>query len=275
VIKEEVNRGDMEWTKEGAIAIYDQISNDINDSFVPFMKKAFNVPEGNGEVIKAGRELIASKGIFVKKKKYAVLIYDLEGQRMDVDGKPGKLKIMGLDIKRSDTPAVIQKFLEKVLLEVLSGADENAIIEMIKEFRKEFKTRPGWEKGSPKSVNNLTMYRNQLENGKAKKVPGHVTASLNWNTLRKLNSDNHSLQMMDGQKIIVCKLRHNLLGYTSIAYPVDEPHLPAWFKELPFDDDAMEQSIIDQKLDNLLGVLNWNLAESKVSETFESLFEMS
>jgi hypothetical protein len=33
--------------------------------------------------------------LFITKKRYAVLIYELEGNRMDVNGKPGKVKAMG------------------------------------------------------------------------------------------------------------------------------------------------------------------------------------
>ena len=34
-----------------------------------------------------------------------------EGFRSDVDGKPGKVKAMGLDLRRSDTPVFMQEFL--------------------------------------------------------------------------------------------------------------------------------------------------------------------
>ena len=53
-------------------------------------------------------------------------------------------------------------------------------------------------------------------------------------------------------KVIVCKLKQNPLGYTSVAYPTDEMHIPQWFKELPFDDAAMAETIIDKKLDNFI-----------------------
>ena len=43
-----------------------------------------------GAIIMGGRELIATKGLFIKKKRYAVLIFDMEGNRLDVNGKPGK-----------------------------------------------------------------------------------------------------------------------------------------------------------------------------------------
>ena len=44
-------------------------------------------------------------------------------------------------------------------------------------------------------------------------------------------------------------------------------------KELPFDDDAMEATIIDNKLDNLIGVLNYDLDSTKQNNTFNSLFD--
>ena len=77
----------------------------------------------------------------------------------------------------------------------------------------------------------------------------------------------------DGMKVIVCKLKQNPLGYTSVAYPTDELHIPDWFKELPFDDVAMAETIIDNKLDNLIGVLNYPLEDTKRHNTFTSLFD--
>ena len=86
------------------------------------MQEAFHCPKVRGEVIKAGREIVASKGLFITKKRYAVLYYDKEGKRTDIGGTPGKIKAMGLDLKRSDTPVVIQDFLSEVLTRVLNGA---------------------------------------------------------------------------------------------------------------------------------------------------------
>jgi hypothetical protein len=78
---------------------------------------------------------------------------------------------------------------------------------------------------------------------------------------------------VDGMKTIVCKLKSNALGWTSIGYPTDEMHLPQWFKELPFDDGEMEATVVDQKIENLLGVLGWNLpSETNTTNTFQSLF---
>jgi hypothetical protein len=49
--------------------------------------------------------------------------------------------------------------------------------------------------------------------------------------------------------------------------------LPEWFtKEIPFDHGAMEQTIIDNKVDNLIGVLKWDLRESEQRNAFDLLF---
>jgi DNA polymerase elongation subunit (family B) len=274
VLKKEIDEGRMTWNRNTVIALYDSIAEQVNLSFPGFMEQAFHCPREMGAIIRGGREIVADKGLFITKKRYAVLFYDKDGKRYDVGGKPGKVKAMGLDLKRSDTPKVIQEFLSDILDDVLNGVDKDPIVEKIRDFKMLFKERPGWEKGSPKRVNNLTMYGNkEIKEGKTN-MPGHVRAAINWNNLRRMNSDNYSLAVVDGMKVIVCKLKQNPLGWTSIAYPTDEQHLPKWFCELPFDDAEMEATVIDGKVDNLLGVLDWDLASvTNTTNTFQSLFE--
>jgi hypothetical protein len=199
-------------------------------------------------------------------------VYDKEGKRKDTDGKPGEIKAMGLDLKRSDTPEFMQEFLTEVLTKVLNGSQETEILDRISEFRTEFKARPGWEKGSPKRANNITDYQaREAKSGKIN-MPGHVRAAINWNTLKRMNGDKYSMGIVDGMKVIVCKVKDNPLGYTSIAYPVDEMRLPKWFQELPFDHAEMEAVIINNKIDNLIGVLEWDLDSTTQTNTFGSLF---
>jgi len=272
-IKDDVEAGRMEWNKEIATQVYDNISDQLNESFPLFMEKACHVPRENGAIIKGGREITATKGLYIKKKRYAALIYDLEGFRLDKDGKPGKVKAMGLDLKRSDTPKVVQDFLSDILLDVLTGATKEQIYDKVREFKYAFQERPAWEKGTPKRVNNLTKYTKAEEREGKANMPGHVRAAMNWNNLRRMHGDNYSQQIVDGMKTIVCKLKDNPLGFTSVGYPTDETHLPQWFKDLPFDDGLMESTIVDQKVDNLLGVLEWNIgAHTDIKTTFDSLF---
>jgi hypothetical protein len=273
IIRPDVEAGKLAWDKDICIKVYDNIADQLNESFPGFMERAFHCTRDMGAIIKGGRELVASTGIYITKKRYAVLCYDKEGERLDVEGKPGKIKAMGLDLKRSDTPKFVQEFLSDLLLEVLTGAQRERVYTMVKDFKIEFQKLPSWEKGTPKRVNNLTKFTAAEEKQGRANLPGHVRAALNWNRLKRMNSDNYSMNIVDGMKTVVCKLKPNPLGYTSIGYPTDEKHIPQWFKDLPFDDDTMELTIVDQKVDNLLGVLKWDIAENTNTKTnINSLF---
>jgi len=272
-LKKDIEKNTIPWSKESVVELYDTIGETVNGTFVRFMQDAFHVPKSRGEVIKAGREIVASKGLFITKKRYAVLYYDKEGKRTDVDGKPGKIKAMGLDLKRSDTPVVIQEFLSNVLERVLTGQSKEEVLGYITDFRTEFKTRPGWEKGSPKRANNITEYASKEKKAGKANMPGHVRASLNWNTLKRMMDDKYSMHITDGAKVIVCKIKDNPMAYTSVAYPVDELRLPQWFKDLPFDDAEMENTVIDEKLENLIGVLEWDISSTRSDNTFSKLFD--
>jgi DNA polymerase elongation subunit (family B) len=86
VFKKEIESKEIEWTKDSVIEMYDAIAEQVNDTFADYMARAHNVlnPE-QGRIIAAGREVCASSGIFITKKRYAILVYDLEGFRTDTD----------------------------------------------------------------------------------------------------------------------------------------------------------------------------------------------
>ena len=277
----------QELDMESAIKLYDHISDTVSDGFPMFLLKEFNVPLENGKVLKAGREVVGRSGLFITKKRYAIKCLDIEGYQPE----GGKLKIMGMEIKRSDTPEFVQDFLEEVLDDALSGVPEKVVIAKIRDFKKAFQSMEPWKKGMPKRVNNLTNYTEKLKStrktenmklfkleslkdeSKNKMIPGHVRASINWNDLKTAFSDNYSMTIMDGMKVIVCRLKNNAMGYTSIAYPTDELKLPQWFKDLPFDNEAMEEAVLDKKVENVLGQMGWDLTQTKDSEVLNEFFD--
>jgi hypothetical protein len=269
--------------RDSMVELYDGIGDAVNDSFPGFMDESFNTGLQRGKIIKAGRELIAGRGLFITKKRYALLIYDQDNVRLDVGGKPGKIKAVGLDLKRADTPKIMQEFLEEIITTLLDGGEKEDIIEMIKVFRTDFRSLDGWLKGTPKKVNGITGYMNRINlgdgmdlmksnNREKVRIPGHVQAAINWNILKKMYGDRYAMEIQDGQKVIVCKLKPNALKMDSIAYPIDEQFLPSWYKELPFDHETMEATIIDKKVSNLIGVLKWDLSATREDTTFGDLF---
>ena len=273
ILKEDIESGKLDWSIEKCIQLMDQVCEQANTTFPDFMARAFHCPKSRSDVIAAGREIVARRGLYITKKRYAALVVDNEGFRTDREDSPGKVKAMGLDLRRSDTPVFMQDFLKELLLMVLTDVPQEQVLQRITEFRKEFSERPGWEKGSPKRANKIGHYQRLEEKQGKANMPGHVRASINWNTLKRMNGDKYSQEIVDGMKVIVCKLKQNPLGYTSVAYPTDELRIPDWFKELPFDDSAMAETIIDNNLDNLIGVLDYDLEDTKQNTTFGSLFE--
>jgi hypothetical protein len=273
---------------ESAVKLYDHISNTVSDTFPDFLKTDCNVPHSNGKVMQAGREVVGRAGLFITKKRYAIQCLDIEGYQPE----GGKLKIMGLDVKRSDTPEFVQDFLEEILRDCLSGSTEPEVLEKIKQYKKHFKSLDPWKKGMPKRVNNLTYYTAiamsqasipdnfKLHKLKALKeeqnnstIPGHVRASINWNNFKKAMGDNYSMTITDGAKVVVCRLRTNTMGYDSIAYPTDELQLPDWFKQLPFDEAGMEEAVLDKKITNVIGQMGFDLARINESESISNFFD--
>jgi DNA polymerase elongation subunit (family B) len=271
---------------DSAVKLYDHISDTVSDDFPEFLNKEFNVPYENGKVLKAGREVVGRSGLFITKKRYAIKCLDIEGYQPE----GGKLKIMGMEIKRSDTPEFVQDFLEEVLNDALSGVSEKDVIDKVKGFKKNFQSLESWKKGMPKRVNNLTNYTEKLRNTRKTEnmklykldalkeessnnmIPGHVRASINWNDIKKAFGDNYSMTITDGMKVIVCRLKNNAMGYSSIAYPTDELNLPQWFKDMPFDDAGMEEAVLDKKIENVLGQMGWDLSQTKESEALQEFF---
>ena len=279
IIEDAVKSGEMQWDTETAITLYDGLADEVNVSFPGFMKDAFHCPQDKGELIKCGREVVGKSGLFITKKRYAIMVIDNEGDRYDTDGKSGKVKAMGLDLKRSDTLPIVQGFLSDILETTLEAKGKDLVIEQIIDFKHKFADLKSWEKGSPKRVNNLSKYvaveqDSLAKYGKSARLPGHVRAGMNFNNLRYMNGDNHTMAVSDGMKSIICRLKDNPIGITSVAIPTDENNIPQWFKDLPFDDALMEKTQVDKKVDNLLGVLDWDLeASTNIKSTFNKLFE--
>lgn len=79
------------------------------------------------------REVIATRGFWVAKKRYALLVHDSEGVRYETP----KLKIMGIETQRSSTPKICREHMEDAIRIMLEG-DNDGVIKYIDDFRKKF-----------------------------------------------------------------------------------------------------------------------------------------
>lgn len=260
-----------------SIEIYDKISNATNETFSEFMDERFNTGIDNGSIIKAGRENIASYSLFIKKKRYAMNLFDKDGIRQDTNGKDGKLKIMGIEIKRSDTPKIVQDVLQEGLDMLLKGQDEKKVLDFFVTFKKDFLTKEPWMLGRPSGANAVDYYteiNNEVQSGQRKKtmIPNAIAGAIAWNELLDFFEEDHYPKITNGSKVIVCPLKTNDFGYDKIAYPTDQTIFPDWFKELPFDLESMADKVYYQKVENIFGILGWNFGYLKANNNFHDNF---
>ena len=123
--------------KDTFIELANEVGNSVNKSFPDFYNAAFNVPKDQATVIKCAREICATSAFFIKKKRYAAMVYDEKNFRKDTN-VIGKLKVMGLDIKRADCPAWVQDKLEETLKKLLGYSyDTSHILDFIRNWRSE------------------------------------------------------------------------------------------------------------------------------------------
>lgn len=138
IMKKLIDANEAEWSKEIAVGLYTAIGDKVNESFQKFMHDSFNCPEEFGKLIRGSCETVGSKALYITKKRYAILNYWKDGKYLATP----KLKAMGLDLRRSDTPAVCQEFLKTLLMKFLEDGNEQTIIKMINEFKTKFKALP-------------------------------------------------------------------------------------------------------------------------------------
>ena len=248
------------------VALADKLGDQINASMPPFLNNAFLIDHKRGEILEAGREVVGRRGLFKdRKKRYAIHVINKEGKVVD------EMKIMGMEIRRSDTPRFIQKFLEECVIAVVK---ENKTYEEVRKtvdaFRETFRKRPAWTLGSPGRVKKLATnaklvksYERDLANGfiGLKKPTLHINMSsaFNTNTLMEMNNETRWGELRDGDKIEVIYLKDNPYEMNSVAIRTGEQYVPEWFKQLPFDYQRMEQKLLDQKLFNVIGdILGWS-----------------
>lgn len=264
---------------EDIVAIADEIGKLINESFPAAMMNAFFVPYENGAVIQSGREVVARRGIFKDKtkKRYALHVLDNEGAPSD------KLKIMGMETQRSDTPKWIQQFLEECLkLIVQEGKGEDKLVEKIIKFRKHFFEKNVWELGSPKRIKNLKNSHNEMvlyENNLRAERPliyYTVGASMNFNTYLEYFDDKDIPPIRDGDKVEIMYLNekdltHNPFGFRNIAIPVGLKNKSEWIQNLPFNVNRAYNSLVTQKLNNIFDMFDWEFEppDTTAAEVFD------
>lgn len=215
------------------------------------------------------REVLADKGIWVAKKRYILNVHNSEG----VQYAEPKIKVMGLEMVKSSTPAVVRQKL-KDALKVILYKTESDLQDFVQTFKAEFSTLPVEEIAFPRSVSDINEYdtvkiKNSNRSDKsqrlinnnpiyASKTPMHVRGALLFNHYIKEKGLTKKYQVIrNSDKIkFVYLLKRNPFNENVISFLTE---LPKEFRlEQYIDYDLQFEKTFTDAIDIIVKPIGWN-----------------
>lgn len=247
---------------EDCKVIANAMANIINRSYPKFMKNAFHCRDGREKYIIAEQEVISDRGIFVAKKHYLLHLVNLDGK--DVD----KMKVMGLQIKKTSLPKYIRTVLTSFFERFLKGEDWKVIKKDIVETKRELRKRNVLDLGVPSGVNNVEKGTEEYNNNKTSKGIYHmVKASIFYNICLQEYDDGESMKIRSGEKVKKLYFHKNKSfgEFNAIAVPVDLAIVPDWWQNFEPYVDVERQllSLVDQPIKNILDAIGEPVPNAK------------
>jgi DNA polymerase elongation subunit (family B) len=165
------------------------------------------------------REGLADKGIWTAKKRYIMNVYDNEGVRYN---EPD-LKVMGLEMIKSSTPAAVRSKM-KESIQIMIGGTELDMHKFIADFRKYFVGLPPEDISFPRGINGLSKYSDSSSLYKSG-TPIHVKGAILYNHyLKEMKLTKKYPLIQEGEKIKFSYLiMPNPFKDTVISYPTRLP----------------------------------------------------
>ena len=161
------------------------------------------------------REGLSDKGIWTAKKRYILNVYNNEG----VQYNEPQMKVMGLEMIKSSTPATIREKMKEAITIMLRGTEDD-IHEFIKKAKIDFMGLPAEEISSPRGCNGLGKYADSLSLYKLG-TPIHVKGAILYNHyLKEKNLTKKYPLIQEGEKLKYTYLKMpNPFKDTVISFP--------------------------------------------------------
>lgn len=224
---------DRDAPVDDVVEFADDIGTQVNDSFHTFMKDIFNVPDDRKGIIKTDREVVSDKSYFLAKKMYVMHVVNKEGKETD------ELKMMGVAIKKTDTPTVVQDMLKGLVEMLMDKCSFEDVSDYIDKFKEDYHKMSMMDIGKPIAVKSFTKYEVKYKKtGSLKGVPYHIRASLIYNDM--CSSSDRLITSSD--KVRLCYINHPRFKY--IALPVDVEVHPKFTEALIIDWNAQWETVM-------------------------------
>ena len=242
---------------EKIVAFLDSVAK---NKIEPFMDKSYQelhqYVNSYEQKMQMAREVIADKGIWTAKKRYVLNVHNSEG----VQYKQAKLKVMGLEVVKSSTPAPVRAKLKEALSIIMNG-NEKELNTFIQTFREEFMNLSPEEIAYPRSVNGLDKFAdtNQMF---AKGAPIHCKGAILYNHLIRKNKLGRKYPyIQEGDKIKFINLKQpNLYQCSAFSFITNLPKELDLHKMIDYD-TQFEKSFIDP-LNVIVSTIGWVVDKS-------------
>jgi DNA polymerase elongation subunit (family B) len=238
------------------------------DRIQPFIDKAYSdlaeYVNAYEQKMQMKREALADKGIWTAKKRYILNVYNNEG----VEYAHPKVKIMGLEMIKSSTPAYCRKILWEAI-DIVLNKTEDDMISMVETWRQEFRHQNVADISFPRGVNGLAKFSDvNMVYGKG--CPIHVRGSLLYNAIVVTKNLDKKLQLIkEGEKIKFLFLKEpNPIHSNVIAFPQSLPE-ELDLKEYIDYDTQFEKSFVEP-LKIILDSIDWKTEQTSSLEDFFS-----
>jgi len=208
------------------------------------------------------REGLSDKGIWTAKKRYILNVYNNEG----VQYKEPQIKVMGLEMVKSSTPAAIREKMKEVIQLMMKGT-ETDVQEFILNFREQFKKLPPEDISFPRGLNGLTEYSDSVMMYK-KGTPIHVRGAILYNHyLKQYDLVKKYPLIQEGEKLKFTYLKvPNHFKEDVISYPGRLP------KEFNLDDyidyETQFNKAFVEPVKVILDCLSWQVEKQNSIESF-------
>lgn len=282
------------YAEKLGLSTVDEIDAYIKDVLEPVIeeacKKYFDYMNHFEFCLNFKREVIAESGFFLdKKKRYAMLVKDDEGVRLEHP----KLKVVGLELLRSSTPSAVKPWLKEAIMIILEN-DRCKLVNWLANKREEYENMPIEDISQNSSVSNISKYlQAEYKNGvfigykvvkpmvkvtnevgdektRGLGIPINSMAAINFNDyIQKLGLTKQYEAIREGSKIKLLRLKPNPYNYEVIGY---EGYWNKDFDLTPYiDRDMMFEKTFKQYIRNITNTFGWNL---EMQYTVDDLFDL-
>ena len=244
----------------------DICENNIQKQLNKVMKDLTGMLGCKNNKISFKREAIASAGMFVAKKRYALLVHDNEGIRY---AEP-QLKIMGLETARSSTPAVVRDKLKDCIMIILTKTPEE-LRDFVNIFSDEFMKMPIEDVAAPRGVKGISKYTDSSDIYKSGTPIATKAALLHNAYTKKIKLDKELPPIKENDKIKFVFVRvpnpYGMGGRDAVMGFIGKP--PSQFNlEKYIDRKKQFDKTFGEPLDNILQAIKWSINEQVTLESF-------